>query len=120
MTGAGFEESLGRALGSAVSRCRPISGGDINEAYQVALEDGRTVFAKTNRRADPAMFPAEARGLAWLAEAGALRVPRVIAVDPGFLVLEQIVPARRPANFEERLGHGLADLHRFGARRFGL
>ena len=74
-------EAIARALGTAVRAGRGVSGGDINQAEELTLADGRVVFAKTNARADPAMFPAEARGLAWLAEAGALRVPRVLAVS---------------------------------------
>jgi fructosamine-3-kinase len=118
-----WHEAIARALGTAVRSGRAVSGGDINQAEELTLADGRVVFAKTNRHADPAMFPAEARGLAWLAEAGALRVPRVLAVsgeEPSFLVLERIVPARRQPGFDEALGRGLAALHRFGAGQFGL
>ena len=116
-------EAIARALGTAVRAGRGVSGGDINQAEELTLADGRVVFAKTNARADPAMFPAEARGLAWLAEAGALRVPRVLAVSgeaPSFLVLERIVAGRRRPDFDEALGRGLAALHRFGAPTFGL
>jgi fructosamine-3-kinase len=78
------------------------------------------VFVKSNFVADPTMFAAEARGLAWLAQARALRVPEVLAVGDTFLVLERIAPARRRADFDERLGRALAALHRFGAPGFGL
>jgi fructosamine-3-kinase len=66
------------------------------------------------------MFAAEARGLGWLAEAGALRVPAVIAAGDGFLALELIVAAPPARDFDERLGRGLEALHRYGAPRFGL
>src|SRR5262249_1663190 len=65
--------ALAERLGSAVASSRPIGGGDINDAYEVAFADGRRLFVKTNARAPRAMFPAEAGGLAWLAEARALR-----------------------------------------------
>ena len=52
------------------------------------------LFVKTNAREPEGMFAAEARGLAWLAEARALRVPEVIAHGPGFLALELIVRGR--------------------------
>jgi fructosamine-3-kinase len=115
-----WQREVGQALGSGVRASRPVSGGDINEAHELTLEDGRVVFAKTNRDADPDMFPAEARGLAWLGEAGALRVPRVLAASPSFLALERIASARRRADFDDALGRGLAALHRFGAPQFGL
>lgn len=103
----------------------PVSGGDINDAFRTTLEDGSVVFVKTNASADPAMFPAEARGLAFLAEARALRVPRVLAVssgapaEPAFLVLEYLEPGRAAPGHEELLGRGLAELHRAGAPCFG-
>jgi fructosamine-3-kinase len=120
MAGRKLEDAVARALGSAVRSARPVSGGDINSAHEMTLTDGRVVFVKSNFVADPTMFAAEARGLAWLAQARALRVPEVLAVGDTFLVLERISPARRRADFDERLGRTLAALHRFGAPGFGL
>ena len=119
-SGGDVWQAVGAALGSPVRDRRALSGGDINEAYAVTLADGRPFFVKTNRRPPPGMFRAEARGLAWLAEAGALRVPAVAAVDEGFLALELLATGRRPASFDEELGRGLAALHRTGAPGFGL
>ncbi|HEY8431441.1 MAG TPA: fructosamine kinase family protein [Sandaracinaceae bacterium] len=111
-------EALAQALGSAVRDVRPIAGGDINDAWRVET-DGGAVFVKTNDGADPEMFVREAEGLAWLAEARAVRVPAVLAASSSFLALELIEPARRAPDFDERLGRGLAALHRFGADGFG-
>jgi fructosamine-3-kinase len=108
------------ALGSAVVAWEGVSGGDINEAHEARLSDGRWVFVKSNREAPAGMFAAEARGLDWLGQARALRVPEVIAQGPDFLVLELIRPGRRKPNFDELLGRGLAALHRAGAPGFGL
>jgi len=121
----GLRTALEAALGASIEEASSLSGGDINDAYRVKLGSGKAVFVKANDRADPRMFPAEARGLAWLAEAHALRIPRVLAVSAErarepFLVLELLEPAARVADFDERLGRGLAALHRFGAPRFGL
>jgi len=69
------------------------------------------------------MFATEARGLHWLQEAGAIRIPRVIAVSderPAYLVLELLTPSRRRPDFDEALGRRLAALHGFGAPSFGL
>jgi fructosamine-3-kinase len=118
--------ALAESLGSAVASSRPIGGGDINDAYELALADGRRLFVKTNARAPRAMFPAEARGLAWLAEAGTLRTPKVIAVstlegsERPFLALELLRPGPPARGFDERLGRGLAALHHAGAPGFGL
>jgi fructosamine-3-kinase len=118
--------AIGRTLGASVREVRPLAGGDINEAYDVALSDGRRVFAKCNTRADAAMFEREACGLSWLGEAGALGVPEVLGVSRGegqaspFLLLEWLEPGPRARDFDERLGAGLGALHRFGAPSFGL
>ena len=108
------------ALGSAVVAWDGVSGGDINDAHEAQLADGRWVFVKSNREAPAGMFEAEARGLDWLGQARALRVPEVIAQGPSFLVLECIRPGPRKPDFDERLGRGLAALHRWGAPSFGL
>jgi fructosamine-3-kinase len=108
------------ALGSRIVGWDGVGGGDINAAHEARLADGRTVFVKSNDDAPAGMFAAEARGLGWLAEAGALRVPAVLAQSPDFLVLEHLRPGRRRADHDELLGRGLAALHRAGAPGFGL
>jgi fructosamine-3-kinase len=108
------------ALGSAVVTWQGVSGGDINAAHEARLADGRWVFVKSNREAPDGMFAAEARGLDWLGQAKALRVPTVIAQGSDFLVLECIRPGGRRPDFDELFGRGLAALHRTGAPSFGL
>jgi fructosamine-3-kinase len=76
------------------------AGGDVNRAERMTLADGRDLFVKHRAGAEPGMYAAEAAGLAWLAEAGALRTP-----SPGH---------------DEELGRGLAALHLAGAPAFGL
>jgi fructosamine-3-kinase len=120
-----LEAALAQALGQRVRRLRGLSGGDINLAFAAELEDGSEVFVKTHPRAPAGMYQAEARGLSWLREAGALRIPSVIAVSadaagPAFLVLEYLATGRARAGFDEALGRGLAALHRAGAASFGF
>lgn len=108
------------ACGARVRAARPVSGGDVNRAYRVELTDGRSVFVKTHDRAPADLFTKEAEGLAWLAEACALRTPRVLAVSSDALALEWVDAAPPAADYEEALGRGLAMLHRAGSERFGL
>lgn len=108
---------LAEVLGAELVEATPLSGGSINAAWAVRLADGRRVFVKSNPRAPADMFAAEARGLAFLQAGlsdGQLRVPELIAVDPRFLVLELLEPGEPCADFDERLGRGLAALHRSG------
>lgn len=115
-------DAIGEALGSGIQDRRPLSGGDINDAYAVTLGDGRRVFVKVNERAPADMFAVEARGLAFLAEPAVpdLRIPEVLAVGERFLALELMEPGPRPADFDERLGRTLAALHRAAPPSFGL
>jgi fructosamine-3-kinase len=124
--------AVSTALGSPVQALSRTSGGDINDAFEATLADGRRVFVKTNARADARMFGCEARGLDWLREADAIRIPQVIAYAPAsaataedaaglpLLVLERIASARRGAGFDEELGRRLAALHGAGAPGFGF
>ncbi|HEX2676672.1 MAG TPA: fructosamine kinase family protein, partial [Polyangiales bacterium] len=117
---------LAAALGSAVTRAQQVSGGDINEAYDVALADGRRVLVKTHPRSPEGMYAAEAHGLQTLARARALRIPEVLAHAEGdaagqaFLAIEYIASRARGPRFDEELGRGLAALHRSGLPSFGL
>jgi fructosamine-3-kinase len=98
---------------------RPVGGGDINEAFRVILHDGTDAFVKTRADAAPGEYAAEAAGLRWLAEPGALRTPRVLEVDDGYLALQWIEPGRLDADGEQALGRGLAATHTAHAPRFG-
>jgi fructosamine-3-kinase len=126
MMEARLAKEVADAIGRSIVSSRAVAGGDINLAFEVRLEGGKRVFVKSHPDAPRAMFPAEAKGLAWLGEARALRVPEVLAVSetnsvgPSFLALEYIEPGRRGPAFDETLGSGLATLHRFGAPSFGL
>lgn len=117
---ASLASAVERAVGSKMTGFHCVSGGDINRAYRAELVDGRRIFVKGNDDAPEGMFAAEARGLAWLREATALRVPEVLAAGPDFLVLEWLESGRRTTDFDEQLGRGLAALHRAGPDGFGL
>lgn len=100
----------------------PFSGGDISQTYRLQGKDGSRYFIKLNAARHHAMFEAEAAGLAELAAAGALRVPRPVAQgcdgDQSFLVLEYLDLATH--GDARRLGEALAAMHRHTAPRFGF
>ncbi len=104
------------ALGRRVERAERIAGGDLNAAWRLELEGGVRAFVKARDGAAPGEYAAEAAGLGWLGEAGGLRVPEVLAAEPGFLVLEWLDD--RPLD-PEAFGRGLARTHAAGAAAFG-
>jgi fructosamine-3-kinase len=85
----------------------------------VTLADGREAFVKTRADASPGEYAAEAAGLKWLAEPGAVRTPRVLEVAEDYLALEWVERGRLQATGVEELGRGLAQTHGAGAPRFG-
>lgn len=115
----GLADAVAAALGAPVAGVRPVPGGCISDAGRVELDDGRVVFAKAAAGLPAGLLDVEAEGLRWLREAGAARIPEVVALTAEALVLEWVEPGRRIGRTDEALGRGLAHLHRAGARAFG-
>lgn len=101
----------------------PVSGGDINRAFRVSTA---TVdfFVKTNTTQFPQMFSKELAGLDRLRATNTLEVPtsKLCGEADGnqFLVLTWIESARSAPDYWERLGQGLACLHRTVEDQYGL
>nr|WP_245811981.1 fructosamine kinase family protein [Actinophytocola xinjiangensis] len=68
---------------------------------------------------DPGAAAAEAAGLGWLADAGAVRVPAVRSQDDEWLVIDYVTSAPATPAAAEEFGRGLARLHAAGAPAFG-
>ncbi len=97
---------------------RGVGGGCIHRAELVELDDGRTLFVKSNAQAPGGMFESEARGLAALGSVGVIRVPGDAWVGEAgpvrFLAMEAIDQGRGGAGFSRRFGRALARQHRSG------
>lgn len=127
MTDADFRDALATELRAAgvdgqVRRTRPVGGGCIHDAACVELDDGRRLLVKRNDAAHADAFAAEAEGLAELARAQALRVPRPlaqgIAAGAAFLALEYLELAGGPGD-PAAFGRALARLHATAADAYG-
>lgn len=101
-------DRLGRGVPVSLSG---IGGGCIADSRIATFKDGSSVFVKC-LAGSPDMFEREAEGLEALAGARAIRVPGVLAVDGGALVLEHIRSAARQKDFFEDFGRSFARLHR--------
>jgi fructosamine-3-kinase len=119
VTAAAVAELAAAALDVRVVAARAVAGGDLNDAYALELGDGRRAFAKTSADAVPGAYAAEAAGLRWLADSGALKVPDVLAVGPDVLVLSWVEQGAPGPHADEQLGRGLALLHASGAAAHG-
>lgn len=100
----------------------PVAGGSISRCYRWASSSG-PVFVKMGESAAASVLEAEAAGLAELARAQAVRVPRVLACGrsgaAAFLALEWLDAGPVNEESEERLGAGLAAQHSVTAPAFG-
>ena len=88
--------------------------------HRFTSADGRRVVAKVRRGAPADFFAAEARGLAELSDARALRVPHVFAVDESGIVLEDLGSGSASARDWEHAGARLALLHQRRGEHFGF
>ncbi len=119
---AGAAAAICAAAGAPASAARwsSCSGSSLNATWRLEVGELRS-FVKVNSVARAAMFEAEAAGLAELAEADAVRVPRPIVVgvagNASFIALEWLEFAE--GGRDAALGHALAALHRRTAAAFG-
>jgi len=81
------------------------------------LDTGTVVLAK--RGSGPDAVRAELAGLRWLADSRTVPVPEIHGSDADWLVIERIETGPPTGAAAERLGRGLAALHRSGAPAFG-
>lgn len=99
-------------------RFTPVSSGPTGVAQRLTLDDGNDVFAKLSEDGPAGLAEAEARGLKWLAEAGA-PVPNVWCFTETLLVTDWLEPGSPTPDAAAELGRRLARLHQSGADRFG-
>lgn len=99
-----------------------VTGGSINRCYRWPTGSG-PAFVKVAASTAASMLEAEAAGLAELAGAQAVRVPRVLACGragtQAFLALEWLEAAAPTPESEERLGTRLAAQHAVTAANHG-
>lgn len=114
---------IGEATGSNFRPQPPhhLGGGCINTALRLADGD-QEWFIKINTADRPAMFEAEAEGLATMAKTGTIRVPRPLLTGTydgqSFIVMEYIASGGSGAG-SQAAGEQLAAMHRHTAEHFG-
>ena len=94
----------------------PVFGGDINEAYRLTLDDGTSLFMKSNAPNLLPSFEAEEAGLHAIADTGAIGTVKVLGIgtDPqgfSFLLQEFVIPGKKNRDYWERLGAELYAMH---------
>ncbi len=117
-----WDDLLACGIAVVPDSARRVGGGSINDAWVVDSDSGR-LFVKFNAASRHDMFAAEAEGLAALAAARAVRVPRAIGTGAGaqraFLALEYLDLDRGDTAAARQLGTALARLHACRGPAFG-
>ena len=103
-------------LGHQITGSVPAAGGCVNNGARLDTRAGGSFFLKWNEAAPPEMFEAEAEGLEALRRLCPARVPRPLdrgggdGVSP-WLLMEYVGSGAPAADYPERLGASLAELH---------
>jgi len=107
-------------LGSKIKSLSSLSGGCISDACKITTNDNSNFFLKYNPSASNDMFIKEASGLKELAEANAIRIPKVLEFDKDYILLEYIQTGNKNKNFFEEFGRCFAEMHKFTSDHFGF
>ena len=115
--------SLGEAH-TKVTSVTPVSGGDINRAFQVRTQSGSYFLKYNDADRFPRMFETEALGLKLLKNPTTPRVPEVLAHGKSgkhsWLMLEYITQGSYGKSFWDDFGFALGQLHKNSNESFGL
>jgi fructosamine-3-kinase len=98
----------------AVQDRRSVSGGCINQAYQIS-DGSQTFFIKLNQATQVAMFEAEALGLKAMYDSQTIRVPKPICwgtVDGSAYIAMEWLELGGGGEAWSRMGAALAAMHR--------
>lgn len=103
---------------------RPMSGGDINEAYHCKSDKHDLAVKINSRHRFPEMFVKEAKGLEIIANTNTIKSPKVYTTgdmnEEQFIVMDFIDGGLKSNTFWENFGSQLAELHRTPAKYYGL
>ena len=125
-------DSLAQALVSlfgnsvAIARTDRLTGGDINKAYGLTLNNGQKIFMKANAKENASFFTAEALALSAIESTKTIKTPKILCTgtDAGeevgysFLFLEYIEPAPKVKNYWSVFAQELAAMHKADTQKF--
>ncbi len=115
-----ISKEIKQITGCKIISSSTIPGGCISKAYKITLTDKRTLFLKVNNSNPSDMFKKEANGLKELAKPKVINIPKVIAVEDSFILLEFIEGGTKQQDFFEYFGKSFAELHKFTSDSFGF
>ncbi|MEZ5529089.1 MAG: fructosamine kinase family protein [Porticoccaceae bacterium] len=117
---AKLKQQIETCLGTDISFCQGIYGGNFADAMTLHTVDGNRYFLKYAKALPHDLFLAEAHGLGAIAATNSIRTPGVLNAGADHLLLEwiDVQPARD--GFWAVLGRQLATMHNQTSERFGF
>lgn len=115
-----ISNKIEQVTNSRIISSSSVSGGCISNAYKITLDDKRNLFLKINHSHPADMFRKEANGLKELLKSSVINIPKVIAVDDSFILLEYMEASAKQRNFFEDFGRSFAQMHKFSSDSFGF
>lgn len=117
-------DHLSHFLGASNLKVKPVSGGDISQAFLLETESERFFCKLNDGEQAHAMFLAEKLGLEAIALTKTIAAPRTLLCEKwkagGLLLMEYIEPKSASSEDMELFGHQLAALHRVPrGKKFG-
>lgn len=114
-------DRIGQLTGIKVRSVEAVGAQHGYRHLKITFADGTHGFGKVSTSGSDSgpTFAAEANGLRWLAQASAVPVPDVLAVDDTALIISMIPVSPATAEAAYRFGGDLARLHTSGADGFG-
>ncbi len=120
-------DALSDIFGSSIKITQSVqlSGGDINQACRLTLNDGTHIFMKANTKENLPFFKTEAAGLSAIAKTETVRTPRMLGYGTdeakggySFLLLEYAQGKKQAKDYWENFAGQLAAMHRAPALEF--
>lgn len=115
-----IKNDIEKCLNDKIISNNIVSGGCINQTFQIKTESDHIYFIKINIDPPQNMFAAEAAGLDELRKPNAFKIPRVIKAAANYLILENIPVGIKTNYFWEDFGRSFALLHKFTAKSYGF
>jgi len=112
-----FTEKIEKEIFQKIKSITPLGGGCIGNAVKIITENNSAYFVKQYENSK--IHHVESNGLNELRTANSIRVPRVVKVTDDFLILEFIESVAPNADFSEKFGYQLAQLHKCTSSQFG-
>jgi fructosamine-3-kinase len=119
-----MKDFFGQLFSETPSKISKLSGGDINDVYEVVIPRGEYVVKVYDEEKFPGMLAYESIGIATLAMSMSVRTPNVFecgAIDgKQFLVLEKIWTLDAVDKTWTHFGRDLAKMHQSTSENFGF